>query len=178
MGGTEPASHVMAAVAAPVATTAGLRLELCGPIRLLKTDVDGEGLSEVPMSSAGVTPAQLALLAYLVVAARPGGGVGREQIALEFWPEEHGDGTSRVVRPATVKRRMVELRGMLAKLVEGNDGKAVMPDAVDGRYGLRLANDWHELRSALLRAESVEVGSEAWTAAVAAIVATASPDLA
>lgn len=169
----EPTDDATFIGAAGPATTAGLRLELCGPIRLLK--VDEGGLMDVPISSAGITPAQLALLAYLVVAARPGGGVGREQIALEFWSEEHGDGTSRVVRPATVKRRMVELRGRLAKLAEGNDGKVVMPEAVDGRYGLRLANDWHELRSALLRAESFEVGSDAWAAAVDTIVATVRP---
>lgn len=158
------------------ATTAGLRLELCGPIRLRRLDPAGGGLLEVPLSSDGLSASQLALLAYLTVAGRPnGGGVGREQIAVEFWPDTHTDGSSRAVQSSTVKRRIVELRSSLAKLVTGDNVKAVFAGAIEGRYALSLATDWHELRAAVIKAEAATAGSTTWADAVVDIVGTVRP---
>ncbi|MGF1599260.1 MAG: LysM peptidoglycan-binding domain-containing protein [Acidimicrobiales bacterium] len=171
---SEGSGRVRPDVALP-ATTDGLRLEICGPIRLMRSGPDQTELIEVPVGAAGLTAAQLALLAYLVIAARPTGGVGREQIAFEFWPDAHGDGTSRLVQPATVKRRVGELRGRLSALAAGIDGKALLPEAVDGRYRLCLSNDWQELRDALVNAESSTPGSGPWTQAVAVITSIVRP---
>ena len=148
------------------AGASGLRLELCGPIRLLRRSASGAGFEEVPVGGgSGLTGARLALLAYLAVAGRTsGGGVGREQIASEFWPEVHSDGTLREVRSDTVKRRVWELRKVLAEVAGVDDGRELL-DGTDGRYGIGdIVCDWHELRSALLLAESQPAGSERWAA--------------
>ena len=120
------------------------------------------------MGARGLTGARLALLAYLAVAGRTsGGGVGREQIASEFWPEVHSDGTLREVRSDTVKRRVWELRKVLAEVAGVEDGRELL-DGTDGRYGIGdIVCDWHELRAALLLAESQVAGSERWAEAVA-----------
>lgn len=147
----------------------GLRLELCGPIRLLRRSASGAGFEEVSVGGgSGLTGARLALLAYLAVAGRTsGGGVGREQIASEFWPEVHSDGTLREVRSDTVKRRVWELRKVLAEVAGVEDGRELL-DGTDGRYGIGdIVCDWHELRSALQLAESHVAGSERWAEAVA-----------
>ncbi len=77
--------------------------------------------------------------------------------------------------PSTVKRRIFEVRSSLAKLATGDDVKTVLPGANEGRYGLNLATDWHELRAAVIKAEAATAGSTTWADAVAEIVGTIRP---
>ena len=158
--------------------SSGLRLEVCGPIRLLREGPDGE-LQAVPMSgtAGGLTAGQLAMFALLGYHSKPsGGGITAEEVATAFWSPFHKDGSLRQVPAGTVKKKVYELRAAVKSLLPVGDVKTVIPEAVDQRYSLaEVSCDWHELKAAIVSAEAGEVGTEDWIQCAESIMALIRP---
>jgi hypothetical protein len=138
--------------------SSGLRVELCGPIRLLRADPTNPDDPPAEVRGA-LTAGQVGLLAYLAMTAARREGVTTDTATRELWPDRFDDGTHRTVHPDTLKKRVWALRRAIRPLLASGDPKEVIPEAINRRYHLtNIAVDWTELLAAIRTAETSTPG--------------------